>query len=177
MIRRLVPITTLAVALIAPSLASGAPNLASPANGGVVSASSEYWSAAALTDGVRQTEGYWADAPWGPKPAWAQVRWDEPQRLTTIILRMPVISGDVPSGERLFGSLRVEYWDGDDWRLVDAPGNPILDWAIPEVDDGSQVKTLTFAEITTTKIRVYFEQANSRGDAGLEEIEAWTAAT
>lgn len=171
MLKRLAVPWALLITALAPAAAAANPNLALPSNGGIVSASSEYWSAAYLTDGSRS--GHWADVPGGPEPAWAQVRWEAPQRLSKVVLRMPVVSSSLSAAVRTFGELRVQFWDGSAWVDVDAVGNPIEDWLIPTVDDGSQVKTLVFDDVQTTKIRVLFVEGNATSDAGLEEIEAW----
>lgn len=165
-----------AVLWVFPSAAAASPNLALAANGGSATASSTWTYSGApstLIDGVVQSSGWWSDHPSGSKPAWAQVAWEDAQTLNRVVLRMPVIWGGASVGDRTFGELLLQYWDGDSWEAVDATGNPIQDWLIPTTDDGSQVKELEFTAITTTKIRVYYTEANAGGDAGLEEIQAY----
>jgi hypothetical protein len=150
-------------------------NLALAANGGTASGSSENvgGSAVGLNDGIRQASGWWTDSPSSSETGWAQIAWAAPQTLMRIVVRMPVVSSSHPLAERTFGLLRVQYWDGASWVDVSARGNPIVDWAIPTSDDGTQVRTFEFLSIRTTKIRVYFERDNAYGDSGLEEIEAY----
>jgi len=61
----------------------------------------------------------------------------------------------------------VQYWTGSGWATVlggSVSGNNKV-W-----------KKITFAPLTTTKIRIYIT-ATSDGWSRLVEVEAWTAAT
>jgi hypothetical protein len=153
-------------------------NLALAAAGGRVTVSSENPGAYAsgLNDGIVQTAAWWSAAPWAPGVQWAQISWDSARTLTQFVLRMPVVDPSHPLVERTFELLRLQYWTGSRWEDVDATGNPIEDWVVPTTDDGTQIRTFTFAAIETEKIRVYFEGPNGYGDSGLEEIEAYASA-
>lgn len=160
------------------SASSSSVDLALSANGGVASASSTLGvggELSTLIDGVRQggSGGWWADDPSGPEPAWAQVEWASEQTLGRVVLRMPVVTKSVGVGERTFGETVVQFWNGDSWQPIAADGNPIENWVAPTTDDGSQVRTLQFDAVSTSKIRVLFVVPNSASDAGLEEIEAY----
>ncbi|MBJ7332684.1 MAG: hypothetical protein JHC95_22510, partial [Solirubrobacteraceae bacterium] len=151
-------------------------NYALVGNGGEVTVSSLWTYSGApgtLNNGVDQAGGIWQDHPSGEKPAWAQVTWGSEQTLNRIGLRVPIIWGGASVGELTFGEIVVQFWDGDSWEDIDAAGNPIEDWLMPTIDDGSQVKSLSFDPIATTKIRIRFNEANSSGDAAFEEIEAY----
>lgn len=145
-------------------------NRALASAGGVVSVSSGS-GAAGLNDGLPQASGWWVTTD--PGPAWAEIAWASARRVSEIVLRMPLAPGTT-SDDRLHRDLRVQQWDGSAWRDVDAAGNPIGEWQVPEYDDGDQIRALTLrAPVTTTKIRVLIERGNAFGGKGLEEIEAY----
>lgn len=148
-------------------------NRALASTGGVVTVSSGA-GGYSLNDGLLQaSSGWWVTTD--PGPAWAEIAWASARRVSEIVLRMPLAPGTTID-DRLHRDLRVQQWNGSAWRDVDAAGNPIDEWQVPEYDDGDQIRALTLrAPVTTTKIRVLIETGNAFGGKGLEEIEAYAS--
>ena len=170
--------TTSAAAAITVS-SSGRLNVALPANGGVATASTSYapaYPASAIINGDRLGSawgagGVWADATPGVFPDWVEVAFAGTRTIDEVDVFSPQDAWGNPveptGTQTFFGyglvDFTVQYWTGTAWQAV--PGGVIrgntLVW-----------RRLTFAPVTTTRIRVLVEQtpgAYSR----IVEIEAY----
>ena len=179
---------TAAALAAAPASALADDNLALPENGGVVHVSSELGSypSSAINNGLRDGgaargwQGFWNDATNGVFPDWAEVRWDAPQRIDRLVIKIPIGTPGLPAGDRELGSARIQWWDDAAGRYVDVVDenggdNPVLDWYAETVEDPGQTRTFAFPSVTTTRVRVLIEEGAADGNSWLDEIEAYGA--
>jgi hypothetical protein len=165
----------------APSMAAECTNLALASNGGVASANAQALAntVSLLNNGSRETgRDYRWFTRW-TEPDWAQIEWRTPTRIDRIRLRDLVVTGfDIGRFETLRRT-RVQYYDDATSSWVDVVGrsgqdNPILNWTAPTViADGSEIKQFDFTPVTTSKIRVLFEQNSDLEYSYFDEIEAY----
>lgn len=77
---------------------------------------------------------------------------------------------------RTLRRVRVQAWVNDAWQDVTDSGgtpNPVVEWLLPTAADGSQVRSFSFAALSTTKVRVTVEDGSTDGHSFLDEIEAY----
>ena len=157
----------------------GGKNVAAAANGGTVRPSSVYnanWPAAALINGDRRGAPYgaggtWFDATGGAFPDWVEVTFAGPKTIDKIAIfgiqdnyYNPVTPTPALTCNWCgLSDYTVQYWTGSAWLAV--PGGVVrgnkLVW-----------RTLTFAPITTTSIRLLIEGSRD-GWSQAAEIEAY----
>jgi hypothetical protein len=150
-------------------------NVASQENGGVVTASSTFNSSfpvTAVNDGLR-TGSFWNDATANVYPDWVQVAFNGSKTINEIdvftLQDGTQVDPTLSTTFSLYGitAFTVQYWTGSAWATV--PGGNItgnnLVW-----------RKITFAALTTTKIRV---QVNSAllSYSRICEIEAYAGPT
>jgi hypothetical protein len=136
---------------------------------------------AGVTNGQREsgtTKGYWNDGTNGTWPDWVQVAWDQPERVSRIVVRIPIARPDFPLGEITLRRTVVQYWDDANSAWVDvvsrSDANPILDWTGPiGYADGSETRELEFDTVVTSKVRVVVEDGSSDGWSWLDEVEVY----
>jgi Subtilase family/Bacterial Ig domain/Fervidolysin N-terminal prodomain/F5/8 type C domain len=157
-------------------------NVAAAANGGAATASSTYnanYPPSGAIDGDRKglnwgAGGGWNDATPNQSPDWLEVDFNGPKLIDEMDVfsmqdnyRTPV----EPTPTLTFTyyglvAFQFQYWDGSVWVTV--PGGSIsgnnLVW-----------RQVTFAPVTTTKVRVYITGSLS-GYSRVMELEAWGAA-
>jgi hypothetical protein len=148
-------------------------NVAAAGNGAYASASSELNNAYAVIDGVRNwaTSGAWKDATPGGFPDWLQVDFNGPKTISEI--RIYAVRDDYANPAdptenttvSLFGITHfdVQYWNGSNWTNV--PGGGIA-------GTNRALTSVTFAPVTTTRIRVVVHHAQD-GFSRIVELEAW----
>lgn len=179
---------TAAALAAAPGSAQAGDNLALPENGGQVHVSSELggYPSSAINNGLRDGgaargwQGFWNDATNGVVPDWAEIRWDAPQRIDRLVIRIPIGTPGLPPGDRTLGSARIQWWDDAAERYVDVVDdnggdNPVLDWYGDVVEDPEQERAFIFPSVTTTRVRVLIEESATDGNSWLDEIEAYGA--
>ena len=162
-------------------------NHALASNGGAASASSTlppgsggpgtYWSASALNNGDRKGTnwgygGGWADASSGSFPDWLQIDFNGSKiideiNLFTIQDNFP--NPSEPTQTTIFNvygvtGYEVQYWNGSSW--VGIAGGIIS-------GNNKVWRQITFAAVTTSKIRVNIVAAIDNGYSRMTEIEAW----
>ncbi|HEX8474157.1 MAG TPA: discoidin domain-containing protein [Pyrinomonadaceae bacterium] len=154
-------------------------NVALTSNGSTASASSVYagrnYSAASAIDGDRiganwETGGGWNDNTRDAYPDWLQVDFNASRTINEI--RVITLQDDFTHAQEptptmtcnLYGLLDydVQYWNGVDWATV--PGGQIT-------GNNLVMRTLTFPDITTTKIRVVVHNARQH-HSRVVEVEA-----
>jgi hypothetical protein len=160
--------------------AGGAVNVALAANGGVASASSTYdsgYAPAGANNGDRKGTNWASGGGWNDKtadswPDWLEIDFSGAQTIGEVDVFTVQDSYGAPSdptpsmtftryGIRDF---EVQYWTGTAWQ--DVPGGAI-------VGNNLVWRQVTFAALTTTKIRVLVTNAlNSY--SRITEVEAWT---
>jgi hypothetical protein len=171
----------LLVTVDAPS--SARVNFALEANGGVASASSNYYSApflftpAGANNGVRSGAGWgqgegWNDAPPGNTfPDWLQVDFNDSKTIDEIDVFTCADNWASPSEPTegmtfsLYGltGFEVQYWTGNAWATV--PGGTVT-------GNNKVWKKINFTSVTTTKVRVVMN-ASTDGYSRITELEAW----
>jgi RHS repeat-associated protein len=164
--------------------ATAALNVASASNGGTATAQNYtqdgvfpnmHFQPAYANDGTRYIHGPGGDQFWRDEhglSSWLQIDFNGAKAITEVDVY--TIDGSTaqsdPTATQTFSSLgasayEVQYWTGSAWAAV--PGGTVsgnnLVW-----------KKLTFASITTAKIRVVVSAA-SDSVARIAEVEAWTA--
>jgi hypothetical protein len=156
-------------------LAQTAINVASAANGGIASASSELSSPSIAIDGVRNwaTSGAWKDTTPDSFPDWLQVDFSGSKTINEIVVygvrddysntADPTI--DTVSSIYTLISFDVQYWTGSNWQTV--PSGSIT-------NNNKVVVKISFAAITTTKIRVVVNNAGANYSR-VVELEAWSS--
>ncbi len=93
---------------------------------------------------------------------WLELEFEEPKQVGRIVALIYDDGGGVQAPK----SLSVEWQNGDKWTSV----NELT--ANPSKPTGGVANTLTFAPVTTRRLRVLFEnKGNSR--SGVTELEAW----
>jgi RHS repeat-associated protein len=164
--------------------ATAALNVASASNGGTATAQNYtqdgvfpnmHFQPAYANDGTRYIHGPGGDQFWRDEhglSSWLQIDFNGSKAITEVDVY--TIDGSMtqsdPTATQTFTSLgasayEVQYWTGSAWAAV--PGGT--------VSGNNLVWTkLTFASITTTKIRVVVSAA-SDNVARIAELEAWTA--
>jgi len=154
-------------------------NVALASNGAVATASSMYSSVyppSGAINGDREgldwgAGGYWNDATGGAFPDWLEVDFNGAKTIGEIdvfSVQDNWQSPSEPTATMTFGlygltDFEVQYWNGTQWVAV--PGGSItgnnLVW-----------RKLTFAALTTTKIRVWITAAQDPWSR-IAEVEAW----
>lgn len=154
--------------------AQTATNVASAANGGIASASSELSSSSIAIDGVRNwaTSGAWKDTTPESFPDWLQVDFSGSKTINEIVVygvrddytntADPTI--DTVSSVYTLISFDVQYWTGSSWQTV--PSGSIT-------NNNKAVVKISFPAITTTKIRVVVNNAGA-SYSRIVELEAWS---
>ncbi|HEX8289175.1 MAG TPA: PKD domain-containing protein [Pyrinomonadaceae bacterium] len=150
-------------------------NVASAANGAVATASSQLTGGAPsiAIDGVRNwaTTGAWKDSTPDIYPDWLQVDFNSSKTINEIFVY--AVKDDFsnpadPDSNTTFSiygitNFEVQYWNGWDWTTV--PNGSVT-------NNNRALTKLTFAPITTTKIRVVVNAAQS-SYSRIVELEAW----
>jgi hypothetical protein len=163
----------------APILTPGS-NVALATNGGVATASSTYnsnYPVPAVNNGDRKglnwgAGGGWNDATGNSYPDWVQVDFGASQTINEIDLFTIQDNYSNPAAPTLsmqFGQygitdFEVQYWTGSAW--ADVPGGNVT-------GNRNVWRQFTFANITTSKIRVLVNNAMG-GYSRIAEIEAYT---
>ena len=155
-------------------LAQTATNVASAANGGTASASSELSSPSVAIDGVKNwaTTGAWKDATPDSYPDWLQVVFSGSKTINEIDVFAVTDDFTNPADPTesttfsLYGitNFDVQYWTGSAWQTV--PNGSIT-------NNNKAITKITFTAITTTKIRVVVNAAQA-GYSRIVELEAWS---
>jgi pimeloyl-ACP methyl ester carboxylesterase len=148
-------------------------NVALAANGGVASASSELSGAFVTIDGVRNwaTTGAWKDATADVYPDWLQVDFSGSKTIGEIdvyAVKDDFGNATDPTESETFSvygitNFDVQYWNGVDWVTV--PNGNV-------VNNNKVITKLVFPGITTTKIRVVVNNAQS-SYSRIVELQAW----
>ena len=158
-------------------------NFALAANGGVASASSSFYSApwlftpAGANNGVRsgagwgQGEGWNDDPPGNTFPDWLQVDFNGSKTIDEVDVFTGQDNWSSPSEPTegmtfsAYGltGFEAQYWNGSSWITV--PGGTVS-------GNNKVWKKISFASITTTKIRV-LTNASIDGYSRITELEAW----
>ena len=96
-----------------------------------------------------------------PQPAWIEYEWTSPQTFNTIVFHPPTWSN--PGYVYFYGSAEVHYWDGFAWvnHHVFVSSTPTL------------VDTVSFQQITTSKVRVTNFTIMGQHNPGWDEIEVF----
>ncbi len=174
--RIILAVIALLALAIAPSAASAAigpdsefcQNLSVGSNGGTAFASSAYYSVNQLNNDSREGNAWWDDTY--DVPDWAGIEWDRARTFNRILVRT-IITG------RTYGRIRIQYWSGGAWADVvgrSGQDNPVINWREPTERNGEETKAWDFATpITTTRIRVLFEEGDPYGRSLLEEIATY----
>jgi PKD repeat protein len=156
-------------------------NVALAANGGTASASSLLalsFSASSTINGDRRganfgsSGGGWADASSGSFPDWLQIDFSGNKtinQVNVITLQDDFPNAVEPTETMTFAqyglsAYDVQYWNGTAWVTV--PGGSIT-------GNNKVWRKITFANITTSKIRVLTNAAIDNGYSRLVEVEAW----
>jgi PKD repeat protein len=149
-------------------------NVALAANGGLASASSEISPASAAIDGVRNwaTTGAWKDSTPDVFPDWLQVDFTGGAKTINEIavygVRDDYLNTTNPGDNTTFSiygltNFNVQYWNGSSWVAV--PNGNIA-------NNNKVVTRITFAPITTTRIRVVVNAALANYSR-IVELEVW----
>jgi peptidyl-Asp metalloendopeptidase len=149
-------------------------NAALAANGALAQASSVLSSPMIAIDGVRNwaTSGAWKDATADSYPDWFEVAFAGNKTIDEIaiyLVRDDYLNPTDPSETETFSSygvtaFEVQYWTGTAWATV--PGGSIA-------NNNRVLRKITFAPITTTRIRVVVNNAQA-SYSRIVELEAWT---
>ncbi|MDR6550787.1 polysaccharide lyase family 8 super-sandwich domain-containing protein [Paenibacillus qinlingensis] len=102
------------------------------------------------------------------EPHWFQLDWPSSKTISNV----KIWSGSTSGPDWQIDTYKMQYWSGSSW--VDIPGASVTG----NTKDGmsGQYNDLSFAAVTTTKIRMYITDATTVGsnkDARLFEIEVW----
>jgi hypothetical protein len=171
--------TTSAAVHVAVNQPAGRVNVAAAANGGVASASSTYnpnYPASGATNGDRKGLGWgngggWNDGTPNAAPDWLQVDFNGSKTIDEVDVfsmqdNYSAPADPTPTMTFSYWGLRafeVQYWTGSAWAAV--PGGTIP-------DNNLVWRKVTFAPITTTKVRVFIT-AFLNGYSRVMELEAW----
>ena len=149
-------------------------NVAATSNGGFSSASSQLSSPGIAIDGVRNwaTSGAWKDSTPNSYPDWLQVDFNSSKAINEIVVyavRDDYTNSTDPDDNTTFSiygvtNFNVQYWNGSSWIIV--PNGSIA-------NNNKVVTRITFAPITTTRIRVVVNAAQS-SYSRIVELEAWS---
>ena len=155
-------------------------NVALAANGGVASASTSLsgFPASGTNNGDRKgvnwgSGGGWADSSSGTFPDWLQIDFNGSKSINEVdvfTLQDNYSSPSEPTETMTFGSYGltaydVQYWNGSAWVTVS--GGSIT-------GNNKVWRKITFAPLTTSKIRVLTNAAIDNGYSRITEVEAWT---
>jgi hypothetical protein len=162
----------------------GVTNVAAAVNGGLASASSilnANFPASAVNNGDRKgvnwgNGGGWADATFGQFPDWVQIDFNGSKSISEVdvfTIQDNYTNPVEPTSSMTFSiygltGYDVQYWTGSAWVTV-------LGGSI--VGNNKIWKQITFAPITTTKIRVLTNAALDGGYSRITEVEAWDGIT
>jgi len=171
--------TTSAAVHVAVNQPAGRVNVAAAANGGVASASSTYnpsYPASGAINGDRKglswgNGGGWNDGTPNAAPDWLEVDFNGSKTIDEVDVFSMQDNYSAPAdptatmtfsywGLRAF---EVQYWNGAAWAPV--PGGTVS-------DNNLVWRKVTFAPITTTKVRVFIT-AFLNGYSRVIELEAW----
>ncbi len=155
-------------------------NFALPANGGSVVASSTLnnnFAASGVINGDRrgtnwESGGGWADANAGVFPDWVEVNFNGNKLISEIdvfTLQDNYTSPVEPTPTTTFNNygltaFDVQYWNGSNWQTVS--GGSIT-------GNNKVWRQVTFAPISTSRIRVLTMAAKDNGFSRITEVEAW----
>jgi YD repeat-containing protein len=158
---------------------AGPTNVALAANGGITSASSTYstqYPTTEMNDGDRKglqigNVGCWTDATPGAFPDWVQVDFSGSKSINEIDLfslqdnYMNPVEPTETLTFTIYGNqdFDVQYWDGTAWATVS--GGSI-------VSNNKVWRKITFATVTTSKIRIVINRAAS-SYSYVTEVEAY----
>ncbi len=153
-------------------------NVASAANGGVVSASSTYsagFSASGANNGEVAGNGWgsnggWNDSTGGAWPDWLQVNFSGQKTINKIVVytvQDNYASPSTPTDSMTFSlygitGFQVQTWNGSSWvTQANVTGNNLVK------------RTVTFAAVATDRIRINVTSALA-SYSRIVEVEAWT---
>ncbi len=149
-------------------------NVAAASNGGFASASSQLSSPGIAIDGVRNwaTSGAWKDSTPDSYPDWLQVDFNSSKSINEIVVyavRDDFTNTTDPDDNTTFSvygitNFNIQYWNGSNWITV--PNGSVA-------NNNKAVTRITFAPITTTKIRVVVNAAQA-SYSRIVELEAWS---
>ena len=158
---------------------AGRVNVAAAANGGVATASSTYnpnYPASGAINGDRKglnwgTGGGWNDGTPNTAPDWIEVDFNGSKTIDEVDVfsmqdNYSAPADPTPTMTFSYWGLRafeVQYWTGSAWAAV--PGGTVT-------DNNLVWRKVTFAPMTTSKIRVYIT-ASLNGYSRVMEVEAW----
>lgn len=158
-------------------------NVASQANGGTATASTQFsgsYPATAANDGTRNCatpNAYGAGSTWasssGAVPQWLEIDFNASYvivEIDVITLRDDFSNTALPTLSDTFSSyglqdFDVQYWNGSSWTTIQSVTGNNKVW-----------RQFTFGAITTSKIRIYVNTGGPDGFSRLVELEAWTSA-
>ncbi|MDQ3133114.1 MAG: M20/M25/M40 family metallo-hydrolase [Acidobacteriota bacterium] len=152
-------------------------NVASAANGGLASSSSQLSGGAPnlAINGVRNwaTGGTWKDATPDNFPDWLQVDFSGNKTINEIVVygvKDDFSNPTDPTDSEIFNyygltSFDVQYWNGSGWATV--PGGSVA-------GNNKVVTKIVFPAITTTKIRIVVNGAMANYSR-IVELEAWSS--
>ncbi|MBA2259336.1 MAG: S8 family serine peptidase [Acidobacteria bacterium] len=168
--------TSAAVTITVQPAGGARTNVALASNGGVATASSTYtgYPASAAIDGLRPGLTYWNDATFNTWPDWVEVAFAGAKTINEVDVFSVQDNYAAPSAPTqsmtfsLYGlrDFEVQYWTGTGWVPVPdgtITGNTLV-W-----------RQLTFAAITTTRIRVWVTRPVDVWSR-ITEIEAYESA-
>jgi hypothetical protein len=154
-------------------------NVAAAAQGATASASSEYssgYAASAVINGDRRgtaygSAGVWHDATSVVYPDWIEIAFAGSKTIDEVAVFTVQDAWSAPSeptsamtwSQWGVNDFTVQYWTGSAWQAV--PGGVI-------VDNNLVWRSIAFAPLTTTRIRVVVQRARD-GWSRLTEVEAW----
>lgn len=152
-------------------------NVALASNGGAASASSvsnaNYAASLAINGGrTWAAGGGWRDGTPDNYPDWLQVNFNGSKTINEInvfAVRDDYLNSAEPTETETFSTygitnFEVQYWNGTSWATV--PGGSVT-------NNNKIITKITFAPITTTRIRVVVNAAQS-SYSRIVEIEAWS---
>ena len=165
---------TVSLTIIAPGTLT---NVALPANGGTVLASSAYSSAngpANAIDGDHIGLVYWNDATPRSFPDWLEVDFNGPKILSEVDVYSVQDNFQSPVEPTptmtftLYGlrDFEVQYWNGSTWAPI--PGGTVT-------NNNLVWRKLTFAALSTSKIRVSVSATADGVWSRIEEVEAYAS--
>jgi hypothetical protein len=152
-------------------------NVALPANGGSVIASSVYngtTKAANAIDGDRKGLAYWNDGTQNSFPDWLEVDFNGSKTISEVDVFSVQDNFQSPSNPTptmtfsLYGlrNFEVQYWTGSAW--TDVPGGSVT-------NNNLVWRQFTFAPLATTKIRVFVTATADGAWSRIAEVEAYAA--
>jgi NedA-like, galactose-binding domain len=152
-------------------------NVALPANGGSVIASSVYnatTKAVNAIDGDRKGLSYWNDGTQNSFPDWLEVDFNGTKTINEVDVFSVQDNFQSPSNPTptmtfsLYGlrNFEVQYWTGSAWTAV--PGGSVT-------NNNLVWRQFTFAPLATTKIRVFVTATADGAWSRIAEVEAYAA--